>query len=170
MKLSWFLQANFLVLSLGLVLYIMFQINRSGVSPTLLNILGIQPTTTKSYKQLTWCETRVQSIEKPKDFKIYQDEFKWFVSTPFPQEIDSITVEKWLGQNCSLKIEPVAKNTVNTENFQTALIVNFIKGGSKHLFKMEPNVYVWKGQIFRSPQLETALNQLKSLPKPRRKK
>ena len=158
----WTIKVNFLILGLGLVIYIMFQIKNSGLPPTALNLMGIQAPSkiVRHNKDLMWCQTRVQSMEKPKSFKIYQDKLKWFTSGQSPQEIDFITVEKWFGQNCSLKVEPLPKETIDPKNIQTALIINFIKGTTEHLFKLEPNVYAWKGQVFRSPQMESALNQL----------
>ena len=166
MKLSWVIQANFLILGLGLVLYMIFHVGNSGLPPTMLNLLGIQlPSMGAGFEQrLTWCETRVQSMEKPNGFRIYQDKFKWFASGPPQREVDFIAVEKWFGRNCSLEMESMAGNSVDQGSFQTALVVNFIKGTAERLFKLEPNVYVWRGQVFRSSQLESALQQLELLP------
>ena len=129
----------------------------------MLSLLGLHSPATHSDKYLTWCETRVQSMEKPRGFKIYQDKLKWFIHSR--QEVDFISVEKWLGQNCSLKIKPLTQCDFNLGDFQTVLVVNFIKGVTERLLKREPDIYAWKGQVFRSPQLEAALNQLESFPK-----
>ena len=175
MKVSWIVKANFLILSLGLIVYIMFQMKTSGLPPTFLSVLGISPppaTTAHIHKdtesgnteQLTWCQTRVQSMESPSGFKIYQDKLKWLTGDSNPREVNFLDVEKWFGRNCSLKIKPLGKATTDINTFQTALIVNFIKGGSERFLNLpqEPHIYSWKGQVFRSPQLKQALDQLKT--------
>ncbi len=177
MSLPWILRANFLILCLGLSLYVIFQMKNSGLPPSVLAILGFSSPTLgqgggKSTSQLTWCETRVQSIEKPQSFKIYQSELKWFVShmehsgalqasnlLGAPRKIDFLAMEKWFGKHCSLRMTPVLEGH-REKNFRTALIVHFIKGTPERLLRQGPNIYGWRGQVFRSPQLKLALNEL----------
>ena len=167
MRLSWIVKVNFLILSLVLVVYLILHMRNSGLPSTVQDVFGISPhlaTVSSQSKQLTWCETRIKSMET-KSFRIYQDRLKWFSSGYSSKKINDLSVEKWFVKNCSLDIEPIDKNTVKYENPQTALVVNFIKGTAERLFRLEPDIYSWKGQIFRSPQLSSALSQLEQLQK-----
>ena len=164
MKLSWIIKVNFLILNLGLVIYLIVYMKSSGLPTTLQAILGISNPSTidlpSHTRQLTWCETRIKSMET-KNFRIYQDKLKWFLSSTSSQKIDDLFMEKWFVKNCSLQIEPMQdKNAVNYKDPQTALVVTFIKGTAERLLMLEPDVYSWKGQVFRSPQVSSALSQL----------
>ena len=172
-KLSWVLKVNFLILTLGLVFYTILQINRKGLPGTVWNVLGVSPPHHQANsipRKLTWCETRVRSMENSKGFRIYQDDqekFKWFSSTQAspPQEIELLAIEKWFGKHCSLQIESVNQEVIDQGGFKTALVIEFIKGTAERLLKNDPNIYSWKGQVFRSPQLDIALSELESFEK-----
>ena len=74
-------------------------------------------------------------------------------------------MEKWFGKHCSLQIKPINQDAIDKGSFKTVLVIDFINGTVERLLKHDPNIYSWKGQVFRSPQLDIALSELESFEK-----
>jgi hypothetical protein len=145
-----------LILAFGLILYAMSALKGGGLPPFIMSLLGTGP----SGPRLSWCDTRVISLERPSGLKIFQDHFKWKaqLGATDPRELDFVSVEKWLGRHCTVGIKPSAGAKLDTST--PALVVEFLKGQKESLMTSAPGHYFWKGQSFESPQLDEALAQL----------
>jgi hypothetical protein len=164
MKASTIVKLNFFILGLGLVLYTMYSLNKTGLPGgirTALNLSG------QASGSLSWCDTRVAGLIRPNSFRLTQEGNSWMVEKSSKEAISFLAVEKWFGEFCKVAISPLNVNEIAAASFQPQLFVKFIKGPVQILAATADGIYQWKGQFFRSKELDQALNQLEELSKAR---
>lgn len=168
---SFSLMIRTFVLTLGLlgVIYVMMNLKKEGLSNKTAQVLGVQdeskPSESSTAAQnLSWCRTRVKSLlAAPQGPQVVQEGLKWFRQSQKSAELDTVAVEKWFGQNCSLKIEPL-ETPAEASGFAPALVIGFIKGPNGQFERSTQGIYRWGKKLFRSTQLDAAIQGLKFLP------
>ena len=90
---SLIVKINFLVLGLGVILYTMYVLNSQGLPAPVANFVGIE---VEKKQKLSWCDTRVTSINLANGRRVFQNGMKWYAEGPMESgELDFIQVEKW---------------------------------------------------------------------------
>jgi hypothetical protein len=172
MKTSTILKLNFLVLGLGITIYLSFSLKHHGLSPGFRQLFGLPPaelvaTEEDSNFNWSWCDTRVTGLIRPEQFKISQEGNNWVQVNGHEKVIDFVAFEKWLANSCAVRA--LRSNHPEDASFMPALIVKFVNG-QVGVIRHNPNgLYSWKGQAFASPAFDAALDQLTQLPEGRRK-
>jgi len=185
MKTDWIVKLNFLLLGFGLTSFFIYQINTKGISPNILSILGIHKPATSRMAQngagvlgkVTWCETRVTGLLLPNNMKLVQEGSQWVEESAGPngstkrRVVDFIAAEKWLAKYCNLSVESAdrASSFERIKEATPAMIVKFVNGNVDMLKMTADGDLMWKGQMFRSSDLTTALRELTQLPTARSK-
>lgn len=166
------------VLCVGLVLVVglMSQLGNKGLPSDFLSVFGMSKSGSQAgpaegervatlLSPLNWCETRVQEIELPGSIIIRQSGKNWMlVVASDTRPLDNLQMEKWLGQYCTIQVEKVPEPAGIT--FQNYVTVKFIKGEPGVLLRSDTGLYKWKTQIFRSSQLDAALQSLAAQAQP----
>ena len=162
MKMSTILKINFLILILVVVFMVMNRLETQGLGSSFLTVMGLGSQGTAG-KQVTWCDTRVTSVEMA-GLKLIQEGLKWFVETETRAEADFVSVEKWFGRHCTLDINPVGLDSLDLKKFDPLLTVSFVKGPQQQVLRSGEGIYLWQNQAFRSSELDEALKTLPDLP------
>lgn len=163
MKLSTILKLNFMVLGLGLTIYLIYSLNTKGLSPAAKLVLGLEGQSgAKKPKKLDWCETRVTGMILPEKFKVTQKGHQWILENHVQKVLNFIAVEKWLASACAVKAEPLQAGT--TEGFLPALIVKYVNGQVEMIKQNAEGVFLWRDQAFKSPEFNQAIENLGHLP------
>ncbi|MEQ1666192.1 MAG: hypothetical protein ABL927_12540, partial [Bdellovibrionales bacterium] len=136
MKTSLIFKINFLVMAIGLTLYVMHILNTRGISPKVLATIGVEPKPlTPSKHELynwTWCETRVTGIVQADELKLNQISNDWIIEhsasssnhNVTTKKVNFLSVEKWLSRFCTVaafKPDHESKTTFNTSPFKPFL-------------------------------------------------
>ena len=151
---------NFLVLGLGIILYAMFFLNSRGLPAPIANLVGVAEV--KKQARLSWCDTRITSIELANGRRVYQEGLKWYADGPMEKgELDFIAVEKWFGSHCKV---PVTSHPAEITEEALVAAVQFIDGARQDFRADGKGIMTWKGQSFSSPTLEAAFLELMELP------
>jgi hypothetical protein len=170
MKTSLIVKINFLVLGLGLTLYLILAFQKQGLPEGLRVALGIGGPAdnslsvndqTAELRQWNWCATRVTGIESLGRWGISQQKRKWIRSGELAGELDFIAVEKWLAQFCSVLVTPV--KALVDEAFTESLRIQFVNGATDEVRRHPNGTYFWKGQTFTSPEFDAALEAISKL-------
>ena len=112
-------------------------------------------------KIVNLCPTRVSAVKLMDGTLIAQEKMSWFRSKGGQsEELDPIAVEKWFGRNCRVEIAAEAA----TDAGPPAVEFQFVSGQPETIFSTGNGLYMWQSRVFRSPALETALNELQQLP------
>lgn len=122
-----------------------------------------------SKKQVDWCKTRVNEIEVPGKFRVFQEGMKWYREEKgTTTELGFIPVEKWFSNHCRLSAEG------KTEGFATDFAgpnqvvlarVGFIDGHVSLFKEISQGIFTWGNEVtFRSEQLQKAISDLEELP------
>jgi len=154
---------------LVLVVALMSQLGNKGLPTDFLSVFGMSKPVVQDHVEgervatllspLNWCETRVQELELPGSIIIRQLGKNWMlVSASNTRPLDNLQMEKWLGQYCTVQVEKVPEPAGTT--FLRHMTVKFIKGEPGDLLRSEGGLYKWKSQVFRSSQLDAALQNL----------
>lgn len=163
MRTSLIVKINFLLLGLGLTAYFMYFLNNRGLPAPLLSFFGIT-SSHHSTQHIDWCQTRVEAIIRPQKFKLQQEGRIWQIEADTARVADFVSVEKWFGRNCRLKVTNLESVKVEQSQVSPELFVKFIDGQVEVLKRLAAGVYEWKGQIFSSKQMDQALTELETLP------
>ncbi len=188
MNFAWKIKATALVVSLVGVLYGISFLQKGKAVAQLKNV-GIFPTeadaaekpkkeATKAEKKekfikathdehaantddkLSWCETRVKSLTTKSGIKIEQEGKDWFTMVPQKKAIDSVAMEKWLGQYCNLEITDSRPPTFVPTKDVEMLSVGFINGETQKFTLTPEGFYFWDGLRFRSQHFKEAMDKL----------
>jgi hypothetical protein len=162
-----FLKTTFILCSLILVVGSIYKLKTTD---NLEESLGLILYGSNPKNSVAWCTTRVDKIEVPGKFKVFQDGMKWFKegSSGETAELGFIPVEKWFAKHCRLSAEG------KTEGFATELagpdqatlaIVGFVNGSEAAFKEITQGIFTWDDVTFRSEQLKDALMELDQLPK-----
>lgn len=157
MKISWIIKLNFLILALVVVIFASNKIGNHGLPVAVTDMFGLPPNQNQS---LNWCETRVESLVRPDGYKIEQVDNKWFREDKDRREVSVLAVEKWLGRYCSVGSQLIAPSTASFSSFKPVLFVKFINDKVIALGRRADGTFLWNGRAFKSPELETGLNEL----------
>lgn len=113
----------------------------------------------------TWCETRVKEI-KMGEFRLYQDGINWFIElNKDRQQADSVAVEKWFGQYCSVKVIPIPLEKLDLNLFSPTLMVSFIDNVHIPILRSKDGTYLSGHHTFTSREFDQALHELENIPK-----
>ncbi|OQW48524.1 MAG: hypothetical protein A4S09_04930 [Proteobacteria bacterium SG_bin7] len=115
---------------------------------------------TKKEDKLSWCETRVKSLTTKSGIKIEQEGKDWFTLTPQKKAINSVSMEKWLGQYCTLQITDSRPPTFVPTKDVEMLAVGFINGETQKFTLTPEGFYFWDGLRFRSQHFKEAMDKL----------
>lgn len=113
--------------------------------------------------RLTWCSTRVKSIQYRQELKIEERNLEWIRVMPGESSINSAEVENWFGKHCTLVVKMKPYHSVEPEDLEPILRVSFVNGDSGTFFISGKQVYGWRGERFASPQLTRAIQQIVQL-------
>ena len=166
MNTSLIVKLNFLVLGLVLVIFGISSLRNRGLPSGVAELFGAAPgaaSSSTASSSLKWCETRVRSLIQPSGFQLEQKGMKWIGETETEKELNFIAIEKWFGRHCQLLVNPVALEAAEKTQFNPILFVQFIDQTAHAFGYKEGGVYTWRGQTFRSEQLDLALKELKDL-------
>jgi len=161
MKAKQIVQINFLILGLVVVAMIMVRLRSKGLGDDFLSVMGLG--SGNNLNQVTWCETRVTSIEVS-GLKLAQEGLKWIIDMGTRAEADFVSVEKWFGRYCTLAVEPVALEGLKLDQFNPLFTVSFVQGPQQEILRSNEGVYLWGNRAFRSTELDEALKNLPELP------
>lgn len=186
MRSSLIFKINFLVLGLALTVYISYQLRARGLGTDVLALFGINapaatsrssaPNTTdratekkatddESAFRWNWCQTRVTAMIKPEEFKIAQEGNLWVYEAAAKQVVNFLSVEKWLAKFCTVDAKKLPNtNAERAELFKPALMVKFVDGHVELIRRSTDGQYLWRGQAFTSPEFDSALSELSTLP------
>ncbi len=170
------IKINFLVLGLGLTLYITHQLNSRGLDSNFLALFGLAPAAPRAERVArissassadsvftwNWCETRVAGLIKPDDFKLAQEGNTWVFESTVKQAVNFLSVEKWLARFCTVTAR--RSETKPDDFYKPALMVKFVDGHVEVLRRSDEGDYLWRGQAISSPEFDKALSELKNLP------
>lgn len=175
---KWILISRLVVMVIALlgVFWTIQRLQTQGIPTEVSQVMGIDKTQINSggrvakvllAKRLTWCESRVTQIESPTPYRIFQEGRKWKVQDQSQvREVSFIEVEKWFGNHCSVGIVPVenSRDSVqkSSETWAKIFTITFVNGNAEPLKQATTGLFEWKGQHFRSPELEKALSDLVS--------
>lgn len=113
-------------------------------------------------EDIVLCPTRVAWLESADGTRIAEHSMKWSRDQNGQHdELNAIDVEKWFGQNCTIR----AQLSDVGQNFQPVLRIGFISGSPQTLARAPSGEFEWQGKKFISRDLEQALNALPTLPK-----
>ncbi len=157
MKMSWIIKLNFLILALVVVLFASKTIRKHGLPIAVSQIFGLP---SNQQQTMNWCETRVESLVRPEGFKIEQVENKWFREDKARQEVSFLSVEKWFGRYCDVRGQAIQPVGANLASFKPVLFVKFINDKVEAFGRRADGTFLWKGVAFKSPELETAIDEL----------
>lgn len=151
---------------------VIFTIRSLKNSDTLEKGLDAVTYTPASNRHLTWCETRVNKIEVPEKFKMFQKGMKWFRETPngVTVELGFVPVEKWFSKYCKMPVDGITENFEATptqadkNSGKIVAQIGFIKGADKAFTIVEADLYAWDKWSFRSQTFIKALEELADLP------
>lgn len=166
MKSTWF-KALFMSLSLALVVGLIYKLKSAE---NFGDSLGLILYGTSSENSVDWCHTRVDEIEVPGKFRVFQEGLKWYredFSKNQVAELGFIPVEKWFSNHCRLeaqgKTEGLAAELGGPDE-KTLARIGFIKGPDVPFKEITEGVFTWDEVTFRSNQLKAALEELRGLP------
>jgi hypothetical protein len=143
---------SLLVVVLVAVIFIIFRLKTSGLSESATGLLAAG--------DLSWCKTRVKAVSNSlENIAIEQQGMEWKASKPSEKALPPTFMEKWLGANCTLKIDSYVSKYV-LPGGQTELIVKFIDGGETRFVRTEPGTFIHQGDVFKSSQFEEAWHLL----------
>jgi hypothetical protein len=164
LKSSMIVKINFLLLALGLTVYFIYSLQTRGLPPALQAFFGMPANTTVASQvyQFSWCDTRVESIIKPEEFKLTQDGRNWLLENPTQRVADFISVEKWFGRHCQIHARSAVGG--NDQDFTPELFVKFVTGEVQVLKRNAAGLFSWRGKVFESPELTQAIEQIPQLP------
>ncbi|MGE0763052.1 MAG: hypothetical protein AB7N80_07225 [Bdellovibrionales bacterium] len=167
LSVSYIVKLNFLVLGLLGVIFAMYKIQSGAVSDAINMMMGVKaaeapPPPGTIVTQMDWCDTRVRSLGRPGKPTLRQEKLKWLWQADPTLELNFIAVEKWFGRYCRVKIERLDPDQL--ANAAPVLVVEFIKGAPETLLRSVAGVYKWRQEIFRSQELDQALEALEKLP------
>ncbi len=178
MSWGYFLKVNILILAFVLVLLSIHKIKIGGITSSLEALLGIEPQVeveldedsplrelAQGVTRFFWCQTRVQKLEFASGESLEQEGLRWFwTSAEGRQELNSVLIEKWFGDHCTLEIKQLAADPVLREDMGLWMRVHFIRGNPQD-FHLNPSleVFHFSGRYFMSPQLVEATLSLKGL-------
>lgn len=165
MKNIWF-KALFMTLSLALVVGLIYKLkNTEGLEESLgLMLYGID-----SKNSVDWCTTRVDEIEVPGKFRVFQEGLKWYKEEAKGStvELGFIPVEKWFANHCRLNVEGKTEGLateLSGPNQATLARIGFVDGSDLVFKEIAQDIFTWDNVTFRSEQLKTALEDLAELP------
>lgn len=166
MKKIW-LKAFFLTLSLALVVVLIQKLrNTEGFEESLgLVLYGVD-----AKNQVDWCQTRVDEIEVPGKFRVFQEGLKWYREDAqgVTYELGFIPVEKWFATHCRLKVEGKTEGLateLSGPDEATLARVGFVNGSDLIFKEIAQGIFTWDNVTFRSEELKPALEGLGELPK-----
>lgn len=148
------------------IVYFMFYMRTNGLDQ-MKKIFGEEQDGQRAHdisqSQLNWCDTKVRSIQYRDRFTLSEEQFQW-VLLPSRKKVDSVAVTKWLGRNCTLRVERQPFVEIAPTDMVTLLQVQFVNGDSGTFFYSPAHrLYGWKGQRFTSNHLPLAEAELSGL-------
>lgn len=169
------MSAKILMMGICLVaiLWMIKSLQSDGLPSSMQDFFGVQPSPESTEgirkifvgKKLSWCETRVKGL-RAGGFALEQKDRDWVWATEAKATpVNFLDVEKWLARYCTIPIMPDNREseTAQKDSFKPVLRVSFIKGGDVELLKSEQGLYSWRGQVFRSYEMNKALEALHGL-------
>lgn len=173
MKASFIIRFHLMVIALVGILFLMKNLNSGTWSESLAQFFGIDATHSQGphraqapagtvVTQLDWCDTRVKSLTREGEPTLLQQKLKWLWDDGKRYELNFVAVEKWFGRYCRVRVERVSPAVL--ESPRAAMVVEFIKGGVETLYRSANGYFSWKGEAFKSEELEKALQELSQLP------
>ncbi|HEX4925170.1 MAG TPA: hypothetical protein VFV50_13840 [Bdellovibrionales bacterium] len=110
--------------------------------------------------ELSWCKTRVKSVSnKLENIAVHQEGMEWKATAPAARQLEPTYMEKWLGQNCKVKVDGYLDSYV-LPGGQTETVMTFIDDQTTTFLRTEENTFIHQGTTFKSRQLELALREL----------
>ena len=171
MRTNFIIKLNFLVLALVLVLFAIYKIRGGSLDRGVSAMLGIEagqpeqnPKIDGVIGHLDWCDTRVSEIIRPNQPKLIQEKMKWIWEGNPSMELNFLAVEKWFAQFCEVLIDRARPVDFVESQAEAAMEVHFIKGNPTKLLMDKNGVYRWRNTVFRSAEMDAALQALSALP------
>lgn len=110
--------------------------------------------------ELSWCKTRVKAVTNQlENIAVHQEGMDWKATQPSARTLEPTYMEKWLGQNCKIKVDSYLSSYV-LPGGQTETVMTFIDDQKTTFMRTEENTFIHQGSTFKSRQLELALREL----------
>lgn len=158
---AWLIfKINLMVVGLVVIIYTSHALSTRGLPSSLGSFLGMGPST-NAILNVSWCDTRVTSIEFEPGQKIFQEGYKWYSQTAgqSPTELNFLAVEKWFAEYCKVK----AKNASDVPASGIAAVIEFIDGRREMIKTAGNGLFRWRDRSFESTELEQGLEAGRNL-------
>lgn len=167
-RFHWSLQFLLFVLLLSGTLFVMMSLKSGGLSPALNALLGIeQPQNELLETRVSWCGGNIKELRFANGHRIYEKGLHWYSENETVTEINPEAIETWIIAACSVRAEPVSAKVAQA-GMKPELTVIYKNNSSETLFRASSEAFSWKGQVFRSPILEKAIQELIQLSRPKK--
>ncbi|RME17800.1 MAG: hypothetical protein D6797_01630 [Bdellovibrio sp.] len=182
MRYSWIIKLNFLILGFFLVIMSISAFKQGKLNPYIAQIYSWMLVPSQSPKPqdrqintapsqekvvINLCQgKRVRALERTGHFKLFQKGYRWLSTNLDMQEINFLTLEKWLGKYCTITVQllnPLYAPQFSASHFPQFKI-QFI--GDKDIQIQETpqqNLFLFEGRPIRSAQLQKAINELEQI-------
>lgn len=139
-------------------------------NPIMEILLGPPPgdsTSSPTRGKLNLCRTRVQEIrfiEPDQTLRFFQKDAnstRWIFEGPVNYELSELFMEKWLAQNCSVKVDSFLEDREPVAKAGHELLIKYVDGSTQTFVRAEESVFLTSdsGWVVSS-ELESALRLL----------